>query len=262
MGKVWRTTVFTALTALLLAGCVSTQTGSFGEKKDPEKALQYSVEAARNYIQEGNWEAAKRHLRNALEINDRDASVHDAMALVFWRTGELELADQHFRRAVALDAKNARYRNNYAAFLYDQKRFAEAEQQLERVVEDLLYDRRADAFASLGRVRIKLQKYPAAKEALERALLMDRNNPVTVFALAEVYYQLGDYPKSQDYYAAYRARAGAQSAESLWLGVRLADSVGDRDAQASYALALKNLYPRSEEYLQYKSVYGHGGSKQ
>jgi type IV pilus assembly protein PilF len=45
--------------------------------------------------------------------------------------------------------------------------------------------------------------------------------------------------------------------------VRLADKFGDRNAQASYALALKNLYPRSEEYLEYVSVYGNGndGSK-
>lgn len=249
------------LCSCLLAGCITTHEGGFEEKKDPKKALAYSVEAARNYIQEGNWEAAKRHLKTALEIDDRNADVHESMALVFWRTGEFEQADKHFRTAVSIDGNNSRIHNNYAAFLYEQKRYAEAEIQLQKVAEDLLYERRADAFVNLGMVRLKLKKYAAAKDVFERASLMDRGNPVITFQLAEVYYQLGDYAKAQSFYEGYRKQASGQSSASLWLGIRLADRFGDHDALASYALALKNLYPQSEEYLAYKSVYSDGGTK-
>lgn len=243
-----------------LGGCVSTQTGGFEDKKDPKKALEYSVQAARSYIQAGNWEAAKRHLKTALEIDDRDADVHETMAQVFWQTGEFEQADVHFRRAIALKG-DARIRNNYAAFLYDRKRYAEAETELEKVTEDLLYDRRTDAFVNLGRVRIKLKKYAAAKDVLERAALMDRNNSLVTFQLAEVHYQLGDYAKSQSYFSSYRKASPNQTAASLWLGLRLAEKFGDHNAVASYALALKNLYPQSEEYLAYKGANRDDGAK-
>src|SRR5690606_23855707 len=238
---------------LALPGCVTTQTGGYDVKKDPQKAVDHSVQAARNYIQRGNWEAAKRHLKIALEINDRDASVHESMAQVFWKTGEFEQADQHFRRAIALDSSSSRARNNYAPFLYDRKRYAEAEPELERVAGDMLYERRPDAFVNLGRVRVKLGKYAAAQDVLERAALMDRDNATLIsFELAEVHYQLGDYAKAQRYYETSRKAASSQSAASLSLGIRLAEKLGDHDAVASYALALKNLYPQSEEYIAYK----------
>lgn len=251
------------LIAAFLAACVTTQTGGFENKKDPQKAVQFSVEAARNYIQEGDWEAAKRHLRNALDIDSHNADANEALALVFWRTGEFEQADKSFRSAIsnAKEIDVSRIRNNFAAFLYDRKRYADAETQLEKVAEDLLYDRRPDAFVNLGRVRIKLKKYAAAKDVLERAALMDRNNPVILFQLAEVSFALGDYAKAQNFYDAYRKQVSTQSSASLWLGIRLANQQGDQNSVASYALALKNLFPQSEEYLEYKSVYGNAGSE-
>jgi type IV pilus assembly protein PilF len=253
--------MLTAATMLLvLPGCITTQTGGFEEKKDPKKAVDLSVQAARGYIQQGNWNAAKRHLKNALAINDNDAEVHETLAQVFWQTGEFEQADQHFRRSVSL-LGDARIRNNYAAFLYDRKRYAEAESELEKVTEDVLYDQRANAFVNLGRVRIKLKKYVAAKDILERAVLMDRNNMVAISLLAEVSYQLGEYPKAQGYYDQYRKTVNGQTSASLWLGIRLAEKFGDHDAAASYALALKNLYPQSEEYLAYKSAGHDDGAK-
>lgn len=251
------------MAGLLISACVTTQTGGFQDKKDPKKAVEYSVQAARNYIQEGNWDAAKRHLRNALDIDSHNADANEALALVFWRTGEYEQADKHFRAAInhSGDAASSRIRNNYAAFLYDQKNYAEAESQLEKVAEDLLYDGRPDAFLNLGKVRIKLKKYAQAKDVLERAGLMERGNPMVISLLAEVYFQLGDYTRAQSFYDAYRKMTQAPSAASLWLGIRLASRAGDKDSVASYALALKNLFPQSEEYLAYKSVYSDAGTE-
>jgi len=244
----------------LLVGCITTETGGFQNKKDPQKTVEYSIEAARSYLQQGNYEAAKRHLKTALAIDDRNADVHETLAQVFWRTGEAEQADEPFRRALSING-NSRIRNNYAAFLYDQKRYRDAEEQLIKVSADLMYERRADAFINLGRVQLKLKSYAAAKDTLERALLMQRGNTEAVFGLAEVYYQLGEYSKAQQFYDGYRKQVPTQSAESLWLGIRIGQKFDDHDTVASYALALKNLFPRSEEYLEYKSVYGDGGAK-
>ena len=253
----WGRRAATACMLATLAGCVTTETGVFTDKKSPEKALEYSVQAARSYVQQRNWDAAKRHLKTALELDPNNAEVHETLAQVFWNTGELELADEHFRRAIALDGSSARVRNNYAAFLYQRERYAEAERQLEKVVEEVLYERRASAYVNLGLARIKLKKWDPARDALERGLMMDRGNQQAVFALAEVYFQLSDFSKSQNYYEAYRKQVQRQSPGGLWLGIRLADKFNDRNALASYALVLKNMYPRSAEYLEYVSVYGN-----
>src|SRR5690606_28884222 len=155
---------------------------------------------------------------------------------------------QHFRRAIALDSSSSRARNNYAAFLYDRKRYAEAETELERVAGDMLYERRPDAFVNLGRVRLQLGKYAAAQDALERAALMDRDTASLVsFEFAALHFRLGDYATARRYYGASRKAASSQSAASLSWGIRLAAELGAHDAVASYALALKRLYPQSEE---------------
>lgn len=266
MQMVWRMAgrllvLFILVAGSGLSGCVTTEQGGFGGKKDSERALEFSLQAARSYIAQQNWEAAKRHLRTALSMDERNAEVHEAMALVFQNTGEFELANEHFQRAVALDGAASRIRNNYAAFLYQRDEYAAAEKQLERVVTDVLYDKRGAAFVNLGMARMQQQKYEGAKEAFERAWMMDKQSLVTMFELAEVYYHLGDYAKSQRFYTAWRDRIGRQSPAGLWLGIRLADQFDDHNAQASYALALKNMYPRSEEYLEYVSVYGNGSNR-
>ena len=68
---------------------------------------------------------------------------------------------------------------------------------------------------------------------------------------------MGDYPKSQQYYDAYRNEVEQQPAAALWLGIRLADKFDNRDSLSSFSLALKNLYPTSKEYLLYKDAYGN-----
>src|SRR5690606_33680590 len=98
---------------------------------------------------------AKRHLRNAVEIDPSNAEVHEGLGLVFQNTGEFELADQHFRRAVAADGNSSRIRNNYGAFLYQQQRYGDAEKQMEKVVADVLYESRPAAYVNLGLARMK-----------------------------------------------------------------------------------------------------------
>ena len=77
--------------------------------------------------------------------------------------------------------------------------------------------------------------------------------------LAEVYFELEDYAQSQRFYDGFRRQTPQQTARALWLGVRLADRFNNSDAMSSYSLALKNLYPTSNEYLEYQRVYGKDG---
>jgi len=51
-------------------------------------------------------------------------------------------------------------------------------------------------------------------------------------------------------------RVETQSASGLWLGIRLAHRFGNQDEQASYELALKRLYPASEEYKDWQQWEG------
>ena len=244
---------FALLAALtVLAGCITTTEGGFTEEASPEKALNQRVELARQYIGEGNWEAAKRNLKLAYEIDPNNAHVYEAFALVYQSTGEYELAEENFKEALKIDPKFPRARNNYAAFLFSQQRYKEAAQQLEIVVKDSLYSGRPLAFVNLGLCREQLFDPDGAEEAFVRALAMDRTNSIALLEMAQLRFDAGDYLNSRKYYANYRAVVRKQSARGLWLGIRLARESGNLNDESSYALALSNLYPDSVEYEAYK----------
>ncbi len=234
--------------ALLCSACVTTTETVFTEKASPEKALERRVELARNYVGQGDWENAKRNLKLASEIDPNNAEVHEAFALVYQSTGEFELAEDSYKTAIRLDKGFSRARNNYAAFLYSQERYEEAEKQLSYVVRDTLYESRPRAFVNLGLCRLQLFDREGAEEAFARSLSMERRNPIALLELAILRYEAGDYATAGRYYDNYRAIVPQQSARALWFGVRLARATGDRDAEGSYGLALRNLYPDSPEF--------------
>lgn len=249
--KQWRHFPAIAL-SLVLASCVTTTDSVFTEKADPGIALERRVELARQYIGEGDWDNAKRNLKLAYDIEPDSAEVHEAFALVYQSTGEFELAEESYLTAIRLDRKFSRARNNYATFLYSQQRYDEAAQQLDVVVRDTLYKSRPMAFVNLGLSRLQLFDSQAAEEAFRRALAMDRTNQIALLELAQLRYEAGDFKTAEQYYGTYRTVVRQQSARGLWLGIRLAREVGDRDAEGSFALALTNLYPRSPEYEAYQ----------
>lgn len=247
---------YTALVTLLLlhSACVTHTESVYTDPPSPQVALEKRVALARQYIGEGNWDDAKRNLKAAAHIDPNNAEVHEAFALVFQSTGEQELAEESFKKAIRLDRKLSRARNNYAAFLFSQSRFEEAEKQLEQVIKDPLYSARPQAFINLGLCRLQLADRRGAQQAFERALLMERNSRIALLELAILRFEDGDYQAAEAYYATYRREVRQQSARGLWLGIRLAQHSGDHDAESSYVLALSNIYPKSAEYQAYKRV--------
>ena len=63
----------------------------------------------------------------------------------------------------------------------------------------------------------------------------------------------GEFADAKRFLDVY-SRNARQSARSLWLGIRIERIFGNKDKEASYALALKNLHPYSREYLEYKNL--------
>lgn len=240
------------LASLLLAGCVTETESVFTEKASPEKVLEQRLELARKYIGERNWEDAKRNLKEAAAIDNTRPEVFEAFALVYQSTGEYELAEDSFRRAIKLDRDFSRARNNYAAFLYSQERYAEAEEQLERVVADTLYNARPQAFLNLGLCRLQLFKPVEAEQAFLRTLAMNQRSTIALLEVAQLRLDAEDTANAKLYYDEYRNVVRQQSARGLWFGIRLARARGDDDAESSFGLALRNLYPDSSEYEAYR----------
>lgn len=246
---------------LALAGCVTTTTGGFNTDTSDEEALQDYIRLAVAYYDANDMAGARRHINNALEINNRSSEVYNILALVHQREGDLELADEVFQRAIRLDETNSQARNNYAAFLFGRQRYAEAYEQLEIVASDTNYEGRPIAFENLGRSALRMGATQEAERAFERALQLNSNLYVSTLELAQLRFNAGDYLSARSLFNQYLTVKDFYSiphtARSLWIGIQVESHFQNSEAVDGYARLLTALYQDSPEYQLYQNFL-HG----
>jgi type IV pilus assembly protein PilF len=85
---------------------------------------------------------------------------------------------------------------------------------------------------------------------------MDRRNPIALLEMGYLRLAAGDVAGAQSYYGVYRTVVPRQSPRGFMLGIEVSRASGDKDAQSSYELALRNLYPDSQEYQTLQAQQG------
>lgn len=252
LSKLMRHLLVVFISALFMVGCVS-EGGKPKRPVDKEKSLQLHIQLARGYVDKGNRESARHHLRKASEINKNSPEAIETLARLYQLEGESKLAEETFRKAIKVKKDFTLARNNFGVFLVGAKRYEEALEQFELAATDLDYDGRAATLVNVGRTALVLGKTDRAKAALEHAAVLDRNSADAHIELAEINFQEKDYAKAKEHLDSFQA-TGQQSPRALLLGIRLERVFGNKDKEASYLLVLKNRFPYSKEYLEYKQT--------
>jgi type IV pilus assembly protein PilF len=252
--KLLKFTLVFVVSMIVLSGCVAAgKTGKAKGQVDKVKALELHIQLAKGYIDKGNREAARHHLRKAAEIDKDSADATEALARLYQLEGEPELAEGTFKKALKRKKNFTLANNNYGVFLYGQKRYEEALAQFELAASDLDYDGRASALVNVGRAALSLGKNERATAAFEHATVLNRRLAEPYIELAELSFQKQDYADAKKYLDKYQSQE-QHSARSLFLAVRLERVFGNKDQEASYLLLLKNRFPYSREYLEYKQT--------
>ena len=223
----------------------------------PER-LRAQLDLAEGYIEAGDLTRARAAIERALEFDARNWEAHDLFGRIYQQQGEAELAERHFRLALRQDSDNARVRNDYGVFLYQQRRYNDAVEQLRRAVADPDNPQRSVAYENLGLASLATGDRDGARSAFGRAVMLQPRMPDSLIELAELAFDAGDFDESADWYRRYRGSTNRQTPRGLWLGIRLARLADDADAEASYVLQLRNLYPFSEEYQDYRETVADG----
>ncbi|MEM9743670.1 MAG: type IV pilus biogenesis/stability protein PilW [Pseudomonadota bacterium] len=230
----------------LLGGCVTSQTGGLPQPAPKQERVRAYLDLARGLLNEGNLDRARDPLDRALALDPESVEAHVLKAVLSENTGETGIAESLYAQALRLDGDDAQALNNYGGFLLRQGRLEEALEKLRRSVEDPSYPRRSVAYENLGVAELSAGNQPAAKLAFARALSLDADLPRANLELASLEFAEGNSQIASDFYERYRLQA-RQTPKSLCLGINIARALGDRDRLASFSIALRNLYPRSEE---------------
>ncbi len=247
------------LTILLLAGmlsaCVTTTTGGFNVEPSDEEALEDYVQLAVAYYDAGDLPGARRHINNALEIDDRNSDIYNVLALIFQREGDLDLAGDNFRRAIRLDRANSRARNNYAALLFSQGDYDEAFEQLQEVTADTMYEGRAIAFENLGRSAVALGRDAEAELAFERALQLNGNLYVSPVELALLRAKRQDWNSARQAFRQYLTTSEfyniPHTPRALLAGISIESKFQNEELVTEFTRILSTLYRESPEFRAY-----------
>ncbi|MCC7517430.1 MAG: type IV pilus biogenesis/stability protein PilW [Pseudomonadales bacterium] len=248
-----------ALVCLMVAGCVTERTDEAGKpvattdkKVDERSALNDYVTLANGYLREGKREQALRAINRGLAIDDDSPELLNVLAEYYQTDDEDALAEKQYKKAISADSSYTGTYLNYGVFLYRQNRIDEACEKFARATQDVMYPRRDGAFLNYGICLRKQGKLKEAEEALRRSYVNNARNPTVILELAELKFDAGEFEQCAQLYEKYTSMT-PQNARSLWLGIRLASAQRQDDKVASYALLLKNQFPASQQYNEYKA---------
>ncbi|MDC0598390.1 type IV pilus biogenesis/stability protein PilW [Gammaproteobacteria bacterium] len=250
--------VVIALLSLFVMGCVTETTGGFNVEASEDRALQDYLQLSRGYLAQGDLLNTRRHLNNAINIDDDNSDVHGVWGLLYAREGDVDLADASFKRALRIDSSNSQVRNNYAAFLYSNTRYEDAYEQLERVVTDTEYQARPQAFENMGLAALQMNELDYAEVAFSRALQLNPNQLRSSLELVNINLMRNNIIQARAYYRNFltliQFYSIGQSPRSLWLGIQLENALGNTDNVYSYGDALRENFSDSVEYQRYQQL--------
>lgn len=242
------------LAALAIAGCASQfatsefkpEMSTTDAESDRQIRARIHTELASGYYELGNIGVALEEINIALRADPNYGPAHNVAALVYIQLKDERLAQQSFERALSINPLDSDANNNYGLFLCERKREEEAIKYFLAALRNPLYQNRERSYVNAGVCSRRRGDLPGAESYFQSALKLRPNQPQALYQMADIAYQRGNFTEAKIHLSRFTQVATANS-EVLWLGVRVAKRMGDRDSEASYALQLRKNFPNSNE---------------
>ena len=197
------------------------------------------------YYQQHKLEIALDEFARAAEIDPNYGQAYNGLGLVFAALGEDAKADANFKKAIQVQPNSSESHNNYGSFLCTHKRYDESIPQFLEAVKNPLYTTPNLAYANAGICSIRKNDTKNAEIYLNKALQIQPLTHSAAQALADIQFKRGEATLAQK--TLQNALIASPAPETLWLGIKIARALGDKDAEASYALELRRQYPNAEQ---------------
>ena len=258
-----RCATLAVLTAILwLAACANS--GRFGtaapaaanETKDrvtasdePEasKRARVRLDLASAYFGRGQMTVALDEVKLAIAADPNVAAAFNLRGLIYASLGDDRLAEESFRRALQLDTQDADSMQNYAWYLCQKTRFAEANALFEQALSVPKYRDAPRTLLAQGVCLARAGQWADAERTLQRAYELDPANPSTTVNLAEVLYRRGEHERARFFIRRVNGSADVANAQTLWLAARIENRLGNRQGVEDLGNQLRNRFPQSRE---------------
>ncbi|WP_374318822.1 type IV pilus biogenesis/stability protein PilW [Aquabacterium sp.] len=213
------------------------------------KRARIRLELAAAYFSQGNYPTALDEVKQVIAVDGSLSEAYELRGLIYSAMTEPKLAEESFRYALQLDGGNGSAMHNYAWMLCNQGRFAEADALFAKAVN---YPKSIDTGRTTlarGVCQTKAGLLPDAEKTLQHAFELAPANPAAAYNMANVLYLRGDYDRARFYIRRVNDVAERVTPDSLWLGVRIEQKLGNAPARDELAATLRNRFPNSREAI-------------
>ena len=226
-----------AILVLSLAqACVSTDK----RKENPKKAAQLYADLGLEYLRQGKLELALTKLERSLELNKKYPLAHHYIAEVHKQMGDMESAEKYYISAIRYDADNPMLLNNFGAFLCQQSRVEESEKYFLRAANAPGYRTPELAYENLALCALQNGNKAKAEEYFRQALAVKPSLHKSLYQMAQLSYDDGAFMKARAFIQ--RFHAIGETEQSLKLGIRIEQALGDNAAVDRYEKALSTNF--------------------
>jgi type IV pilus assembly protein PilF len=219
------------------------------DEPEERKRARIRLELAVGYFEQGQTTIALDELKLALAADPNFSAAYNLRGLVYMRLNDPRLAEDSFRRALALSPGDANTQHNIGWLMCQQSRYPEAVTFFTQALANPQYGDRPKTLLTQGLCQLRAGQPAQAEESLSRSYELDAGNPITGYNLSLLLYQRGELARAQ-FYIRRINNSELANAESLWLGVRVENRLGNRDAQEQLAGQLRRRFPQSPEVGQ------------
>lgn len=211
-----------------------------------QKAAQTRLSAGLQYLNQGSYQNAKRHLDKALALGANSPNVHFGIAYYYEKVKEFSKAEKSYKKALKMAPKNPDFLNGYAAFLCGAGKYSDADKFYQKAIDTPIYPEIAAALVNAGVCAKRAGDNQKAAAYFRKALNRNSKLPVALIEIAEAEFDKKRYDRAHSYIKRFESVA-KPTAKSLWLGLRVAHFRKEKDDLGSYAIKLEQMFPDSEE---------------
>ena len=231
---------------LLLAGCISTTTGSKPPVADDDDAAEFNYQLGARYYNNGKYELARDRLLLSLEYDSRRAITHSTLALTYEALDNKRLARESYEKAVRVEPRNFDVQNTYAVFLCKNRDFAGAKKYFELAANHPENDNAQVTLTNAGMCMLGKSDLETSEAYFRQALQRKAEYPDALLQLCLLKFQQEEYLVSRAFLQRFMS-VSKTTAGVLFLAAQIEEKLGNERGRTEYVNQLLREFPQSDQ---------------
>jgi len=159
------------------------------------------------YYDEGTRRLVDKDYTNALdmllkakELNPKDSKIRNNLGMSYYFKKQYPLAIDEISEAIKLDERNSDARNNLGAIYIEQGELEKAEKELNKVIEDLIYQHQFRTYYNLALISQKKKDNIKVIHFLKKSIEEKGDYCPSHFLLGKIYQESFQFQMSYDHF--------------------------------------------------------------